>query len=437
MNRQGMAVMLSVFVCAMALELVALVDNASAFKLPGTGQTKCYDTAGAEISDCSNTGQDGEYSINPLSYTDNDNYTVTDNNTGLMWQKCSVGQTNNPTCSGTPSVYYWYQAIGIPIDIYNPSSQNVCGSAQTGYYNDWRLPTKKELLSIVNYSYEDGPVINRDFFPNTGSNSKYWASNSKAYLSAWAVAFSHGNVGYDYYPTQNYVRCVRGGQYPAQNYNDNGDGTVTDNGTGLFWQKCSAGLTNDMGCSGSASTYNWDQALSYCKGLDLGSKTDWRLPGIKELESLNDETNYNPSINAAFPRTYPHEYWSSTTIAIWPDEAFMVDFYMGTVINYYKSDAYYVRCVRGGQSAARLIHNGSLLDAYTKIQTAYDHAADGDIIQVQAGNLAETLSFGSAIHISLEGGYDSDYTLNSGMTTVSGVLTISGGTVTIENVALK
>jgi hypothetical protein len=60
----------------------------AAFKLPDSGQTKCYQTIDpyAEIP-CTGTGQDGAYNINPMSYTDNDNGTVTDNNTGLMWQK--------------------------------------------------------------------------------------------------------------------------------------------------------------------------------------------------------------------------------------------------------------------------------------------------------------------------------------------------------------
>ena len=72
----------------------------AAFKLPDTGQTKCYDTGGTEIP-CAGTGQDGAYSINPMSYTDNGNGTVTDNNTGLIWQKQDDGIR-----------YNWYQASG-------------------------------------------------------------------------------------------------------------------------------------------------------------------------------------------------------------------------------------------------------------------------------------------------------------------------------------
>jgi hypothetical protein len=77
-----------------------------AFKLPDSGQTKCYQSVSPfDEIDCAGTGQDGAYSYNPLSYTDNGDGTVTDNNTGLIWQKCSVGQTNDATCSGPATNY--------------------------------------------------------------------------------------------------------------------------------------------------------------------------------------------------------------------------------------------------------------------------------------------------------------------------------------------
>ncbi len=80
------------FFCTIALLLFCSAALSEAFKLPDTGQTKCYQVVSpyAEIH-CAGTGQDGAYNINPMSYTDNGNGTVTDNNTGLMWQKCSVG----------------------------------------------------------------------------------------------------------------------------------------------------------------------------------------------------------------------------------------------------------------------------------------------------------------------------------------------------------
>jgi hypothetical protein len=187
----------------------------AAFKLPDTGQTKCYQTVDpyAEIP-CAGTGQDGAYSINPMSYTDNGNDTVTDNNTGLMWQKCSSGQNNDSTCSGDVSSYNWYQASGTYDASYNASSQSVCGSLNLGGQTDWRLPTKKELMSIVDYSVPyPGPTIKTAYFPNTVA-SFYWSSTTYAGGPevAWGVGFYYGVVAYDVKYGGGYVRCVRGGQ---------------------------------------------------------------------------------------------------------------------------------------------------------------------------------------------------------------------------------
>jgi hypothetical protein len=142
-----------------------------------------------------------------------------------------------------------------------------------------------------------------------------------------------------------------GGHAYAAPFTNNGNGTVTDNKTGLMWQKCSAGQNNDTACSGNASTYIWNDALSYCEGLSLGGKSDWRLPNIKELESLTDDTRYNPAIDTAFfPNAIAFHYWSSTTSAYYPSAAWYVSFYYGYVGYYDKYFSMYVRCARGGQS---------------------------------------------------------------------------------------
>jgi Protein of unknown function (DUF1566) len=189
------------------------VSVAHAFKLPDTGQTTCYDSSGNVIN-CAGTGQDGEYTINPMSYNDNGDGTVTDNITGLMWQKCSVGQNNDSTCSGTAAVYTWYQASGTYDATYNPSSQDVCGSLSLGGHTDWRLPTKKELITIVDYSIPySGPAINTTYFSNTAA-SDYWSSTTYAIIpvGAWGVDFDGGYVGGGNKYGAWYVRCVRGGQ---------------------------------------------------------------------------------------------------------------------------------------------------------------------------------------------------------------------------------
>ena len=124
----------------------------------------------------------------------------------------------------------------------------------------------------------------------------------------------------------------------AASFTDNGNGTVTDSGTGLMWQQAEGG------------SMTWDNALSYCEGLSLGGNSDWRLPNVTELESITDDTRYNPAINTTyFPNANASEYWSSTTFANHTYDAWYVHFYYGYVNYLNKSGSYYVRCVRGGQ----------------------------------------------------------------------------------------
>jgi len=68
--------------CTAALLLVGFAAPSGAYKLPDTGQTNCYNSSGTSVI-CTGTGQDGEYSINTMSFIDNLDGTVEDNNTGL------------------------------------------------------------------------------------------------------------------------------------------------------------------------------------------------------------------------------------------------------------------------------------------------------------------------------------------------------------------
>jgi hypothetical protein len=207
-----------------AVQLCLLVwsfGSAGAYNLPESGQTLCYDSSGNVIvcDTTGYTGQDGAYDIDSMSYTDNDDGTVTDNNTGLMWQKCSAGQTDFADCSGgTAATYNWYQATGTPHSTYNPSGgTNICGSLNTsnfGGHTDWRLPSKQELQTIVDYAIAyPGPTIKAAYFPSTIA-SDYWSSTTSAHYTynAWYVAFYEGSVDSYYKSYDYYVRCVRGGQ---------------------------------------------------------------------------------------------------------------------------------------------------------------------------------------------------------------------------------
>ena len=124
---------------------------------------------------------------------------------------------------------------------------------------------------------------------------------------------------------------------------DNGDGTVTDTQTGLMWQKATA-----------PGTYNWQAALAYAEGLTLGGHSDWRLPDRNELQTLVDYSRYNPAIDPLLAsNTVSSPYWSSTTYANDTNNAWRVYFSSGYV-HYYgnKSNSYYVRAVRAGQSGS-------------------------------------------------------------------------------------
>lgn len=114
---------------------------------------------------------------------------------------------------------------------------------------------------------------------------------------------------------------------------------LTTEQTGLTWQRQDDGIAR-----------NWVDALSYCEQLTLAGKSDWRLPDIKELESLTDDRQHTPAIDtAAFPNTKTAGYWSSTSLADNPRFAWFVYFNNGYVNPVDKTHAYYTRCVRGGK----------------------------------------------------------------------------------------
>jgi hypothetical protein len=404
----------------------------AAFKLPDTGQTKCYQDVEpyAEIA-CANTGQDGEYGTILMSFASNGDGTVTDNNTGLMWQKCSAGQ-DATTCSGSGSTYNWYMARGVRNFTYNPLNKNICGSLELGGHNDWRLPTKKELITIVDYS--KAPAFNSTVFPKTGIDPGYWSFTPDVSnpVNAWSVEFGNGDVGNDQAGSEkNYVRCVRGGQ-TTQTLIDNVDyATVTDARTGLEWQKA------------QQHSMAWSEALSICNNLNLAGHADWRLPNIKELESLTDDSRYDPAINTDFfPNATSTVFFSSTTYAAQPNMARFVYFKVGYVAYQFKTFSADVRCVRGGASGGidnfvRLMHEGSPPVGYATLQDAFSAAADGDRIQAMATVFTEPLTLEANIDVRLQGGFNDAFTRDYGFTILNGSLMISLGKLRIENLVIK
>ena len=127
--------------------------------------------------------------LNADFHRDDETNIVTDNTTSLQWQDDAVGSTMK-----------WQEAI------------DYCENTLTlGNYSDWRLPNKKELLSIVDYS-KYGPSIDSQFQNTT--LSYYWSSTTHANDTgnAWIVNFNDGYTGYYTKDNNRYVRCVRSGQ---------------------------------------------------------------------------------------------------------------------------------------------------------------------------------------------------------------------------------
>ena len=136
------------------------------------------------------------------SYVDHDDGTVTDSNTGLMWKRCSEGQTwSGGTCNGTAITFSWGSALSLAT------------VANLGGYADWRLPNVKELRSLVE-ECRTGPAIDIAIFPNT-PNSSFWTSSPFVIYSndAWTVNFSDGsNFVYTNRADASVVRLVRAGE---------------------------------------------------------------------------------------------------------------------------------------------------------------------------------------------------------------------------------
>jgi hypothetical protein len=310
-------------------------------RLPDTGQDNAYGASTVIPFPAPGTayfGQDGQYVTNPIRLVDN-GATVHDAVTGLDWQKGD----NTASFNG-------YQAGGTVIGTFNPSpGTDVCGALSArsfGGFTDWRLPTRHELASIAAYSGAS-PSLPAASFPGAAATG-YWSSTRSPSAGGpfgWIVEFDNGAVLQSPLSELHRVRCVRGERRDGT-FTANGDGTVTDNATGLVWQQA------------AQPGRSWAAALAYCEGLLLGGTgnayDDWRLPNAKELESLVTTVD---NATASFPASdpvlgaAPWRFWSSTSRVegATADNAWTVNFDDGTMDGADSpkgSTAPYVRCVR-------------------------------------------------------------------------------------------
>jgi len=347
-------VTVGILICAGANSCRARVSSGGAsetavalsYPVVDTGQTRCYDESGEMAAPAPGEafyGQDAQHAGHAPSFTDNGDGTVTDNVTGLMWSQ-------SPDLDGDGD-----------IDAADKRShaEALAGAASffLAGYDDWRLPTIKELYSLMDFRGVDPsgytgtdtagliPFIDTNFFDfgygDTAAGERIidaqfasatlYVGEAMMAEAMFGVNLADGRIkGYptgsanpgQTEPKRYYVLYVRGNlAYGINDLIDNGDGTVTDRATGLMWQQ-----------DDSWSGLDWAEALAWVEeknGENHLGYSDWRLPNAKELQSIVHYTRApavtgTPAIDPVFACStildeggdlnYPF-YWSSTTHA--------------------------------------------------------------------------------------------------------------------------
>lgn len=352
-NTKGLATPVSVGTTTITAALGAISGSTTltvgpTANLPKTGMTTSY-----------TLGDDGDLQRGIAwpspRFTTNADTTITDNLTGLIWT--SDGNAPDPGgCKGGPGwegpVANWFTALDYVACL---NSNNYLG------HNDWRLPNRKELRSLINYGQADSndSWLNGQGFSNV-QYYYYWSSTTVASLpwAAWYVTMGAGRVypgskacpegsctgvvwpvrGGDepftapaklsktgqatIYATGDDGDLQKGAAWPSPRFT-NPDGTmpvagsvVVDRLTRLMWPQ-DGNAPGPVSCS-PATTKTWQEALNYITCLNANSflgYSDWRLPNINELESLINAEQANPASwlnEQGFRNVLATLYWSST-----------------------------------------------------------------------------------------------------------------------------
>ncbi len=387
------------------------VSETLTYPIPDTGQTNCYGTTSESIT-CPSPGetyygQDAQYAHLPPNYTDNSDDTITDNVTGLMWQK-NFKQV------------VWADAAA------DAASDTTAG------YTDWRVPTIKELYTLIDFSGATGtgdpssatapsdavPYIDTDYFefeyPSTGRFIDAQYISSTEYTSTvmidtdfgeqevfFGLNLADGRIkGYpksiDTGRNEYYARWVRGStDYGRNDFTDNGDDTITDQATGLRWMKVDSGdfgFADELaGYAYSDGSLDWVEALDFCESLTFAGRSDWRLPNAHELQSIVDysrspDATGSAAIDPVFDVTqitveddtmnYPF-YWTGTTHKDGPDY-FAVYLAFGEAFGHIKDDSgeYFLSDVHGAGAQRSSLKTGDPEDI------EIGRGPQGDVIRI-------------------------------------------------------
>lgn len=287
-----------------ATNTVSTIENQAAsltYPIVDTNQTVAFDNYGKAVDPVIGDdlyGQDANYEGYQPDYVDNGDGTISDEVTGLMWQKDPGDK------------------MGLSEAMEGANDFDLAG------YDDWRLPTIKELYSLIQFSGTDPnvestdgsglvPFIDTDYFDfvygdtddgeriidsQFASSTIYESTTMNGEKTVFGVNFADGRIkGYPVYSKkesgekQFYVLYVRGNSdYGENDFIDNGDGTITDLATGLMW------MQDDSG-----EAMNWSDALQWSESLETAGYEDWRLPDAKELQSIVDYTRSPATTDSA------------------------------------------------------------------------------------------------------------------------------------------
>lgn len=310
----------------MAEQYDAVIRPKLPYVVVDTGQDRCFNNT-REISPPKPGepfyGQDAQYSGPSPAYRDNGDGTVNDLNTGLVWVKARGPKL------------IWDAAVA------------GAATCRVGGHEDWRVPTIKELYSLINFTggsqrtaARSRPYLDTRYFEFAYGNEargerhidcQDWSATEYVHTTmngnptVFGVNFADGRIkGYPKTMRRRegrvvnrlYVRYVRGNPgYGKNDFHDNEDGTVADRATGLVWAKADSG-----------SGIDWQAALAWVQAKNrenyLGHN-DWRLPNAKELQSLVDYTRApavtkSPAIDPIFQTTALEDdefpfFWTGTS----------------------------------------------------------------------------------------------------------------------------
>ena len=283
-----------------------------------TGQNKCFDNGsetGCPAYGKLFFGQDAQYA--EVGYCTPKSFSTT-------------GSGNQQIVVDDFTHYEWHKVASSSAKTWDEAEYECNNSTYGGKQLYWRLPSPAELLTIIDSG--TGNQVFAEIFTTSGHT--FWAAEDNGNSeNAWRID-ENGALTSVAKTTENYFICVHNEyETPAERFTA-ADETVTDNFSGLIWQKQ------------YASSKSWAEALTYCEEVSTGGSFDWRLPNRNELASLIDFNGTN-----GFNGIPAQVFWTSTTSTGSAStgsatKAWTVGFADGSISADTKSETHYVLCVR-------------------------------------------------------------------------------------------